>query len=196
MDEKQTAPSEAEKAEPKEAPPRMFHIHNTSRSRFNRALRAASPEHGGHKQYIGGEHRLVRGRPLVMSEAQIKKHLPELAAKKAQGLIDVKTPDGLSIDLRTGRVAQPSTPSLPLPNPPLDSVQRDKPAGNYRPQIQGGLPETMGTGDPSKVPDLVASAVGDEEDDETEGTEPPVHNMSGIPTQPHVGGKKKKGKHR
>lgn len=182
-------------------PPRTFHIHNTSRSRFNRTQRAAAPEHGGMKQYIGGEHRLVRGRPLVMTEAQIQKHLPELVAKKAQGLIDVKTADGLSIDLKTGRTVTLAPPPAPLPNPPLDSIQNDKPAGLNRPQIAGGLPEMGDASDPSRVPDLVAGAISEDDEDEEDdgapvpdGSEPSLLGTSGSPTPSHGGGKKKKGK--
>lgn len=148
-----------------------YFIHNTSRSRHNRSVRAAAPQHGGHKQYIGGEHRLVRGRPLVLSEDQLMKHLPELVEKQRHGLIDVKTPEGRSVDLATGETVPGAVAPPPkLPNRLPDSIQRDKPAGNYRPQIAGGYAE----GEDTELPDLVGAAPSDtDDDDEDEGDAPP-----------------------
>ena len=144
-----------------------YFVHNTSRSRFNRTQRAAAPEHGGHKQYIGGEHRLVRGRPVSLTPEMFDRHLEELKAKEKVGLITVTSPDGRPIDLetKTFKTAAPVVP--PLPNKPLDSIQNDKPAGNFVPQMAGGLPEMTAPEDgPAKLPDLVATAPSETEDDD------------------------------
>lgn len=178
-----------------ELPPKgpVLFVHNTSRSRHNRAQRFASPEHGGHKQYIGGEHRLIRGRPLAMHPELLEKHLPELRAKAAQGLIDVKDANGRSIDLETMEYkpgAPPPQVDSPRPHPLLDSIQRDKPAGVHMPQMAGGYSETSAPGvDGATIPDLVAAAPSEKE--EEDGSDAPIVPHGG--TQPR-GGKKKGGR--
>ena len=106
-----------------------FLIHNGSRARSNRTLRATMPEHGGHKQYIlDSDHRLVRGRPLQVTEEKLKAHFPELKEKEGKGLIYVTTLQGEPVDLETLKVF-PLPPESPLPRPSLDSANNDIPAG-------------------------------------------------------------------
>lgn len=147
-------------------------VHNTARSRTNRMLRAASPGKPGMKQYIGGEHRLVRGRPVTLTDDQFAAHLEELRSKSAAGAVEVFTTDGRKVDLTTLE-AGPSAPVPPLPNPPLDSIQNDKPAGQFIPQMPGGEPEMSQPGTTPKLPDLVAGAPSEETELE-EGAEEDV----------------------
>jgi hypothetical protein len=119
-----------------------FQVLNTSRSRFNRLQRFQAPKHGGLKQFIGGgEHRIIRGSPLVISETTLMKHLVELRDKAEQGLLEVRTVDGRLVDLESF-TAQPPLAPVPVPNRPLDSAARDKNqgVGEFVPQFPGGVP--------------------------------------------------------
>lgn len=113
-----------------------FLVHNASRSRFNRTQRAQQPVHGGHKQYVLEGRRLLRNRPLIISEAELDKHLEELKAKHAQGLVSVTTGDGRPFDLTTRKVGE-LPPSSPPPNKRLDSAANDKPGGYVIPRFPG-----------------------------------------------------------
>ena len=104
-------------------------IHNGSRGRHNRVVRAAQPAHGGHKQYVcKSALRLVRGRPLQVSEATLQEHLDEIREKESQGLLYVTTPQGFLVDLVT-LTTVPLAPESPKPNPPLDSAANDPVGG-------------------------------------------------------------------
>ena len=106
-----------------------FLIHNGSRSRINRTLRANMAEHGGYKQYVlGNQHRLVSSRPISVSEAVLRAHLDELREKESRGLIFVTDLHLAPVDLTTLQVGELPAES-PLPNPPLDSAANDPPAG-------------------------------------------------------------------
>lgn len=148
-----------------------YYIHNSARSVHTRAQRAAAPTHKGLKQHLGGgEHRIVRGNPLQLSETQIKKHMVEIREKVAAGLIHVKTGDGLHVDLDTLKASEPLPLPPPMPNFPLDSIARDKPAGEpMRPQYPGGLPEVLPPG--TELPDLVTRADGNEPEEAKEEKE-------------------------
>ncbi len=110
-------------------------VHNASRSIDTRAARLASPTHGGQKQFIcGGSFRLIRGKPVTLTEEQFKQHLPELQEKATKGLLYVTTADLRKIDLTT-LAAEPIPPSPAAPHPPLDSVANDDPvAPEFVPQ--------------------------------------------------------------
>ena len=170
----------------------QFGIHNVSRSRHNRTLRAAGVARGL-KQYIGGTHRLIRGQVLVLTAEQIELHLKELQEKEAAGLIEVRTLDGRKLSLNEpGRPVAPAVPASPAPHPVLDSIANDtQNVGNRVPQFPGG--DAHMDEDPNIVPDLVKAA---------EVEEPPVVESFSIETaepvvteeQPHH--KKKKGSNR
>lgn len=118
-----------------------FLIHNGSRSTKNRTLRASMPEHGGHKQYIlGSDHRLVRGRPVQVTEEKLKEHLLELKEKEAKGLLYVTDLELVPIDLDTLKRTEVPVPESPRPNPRLDSAVFDKPSGEPMPMFRGDLP--------------------------------------------------------
>lgn len=149
-----------------------FTVHNTSRARHNRSLRMNAPEHGGHKQYIGGEHRVIIGRPITFSAEKLQLHLEELKQKAKYGLIEVKGADGRKIDLETfesvGTI--PATP--PLYNRQPDSIANDSQMHGWaQPQFAGGLPEIQEPGR-EMVPSLVAGAAkaDDEEEHDSRST--------------------------
>lgn len=106
--------------------PTQYAIHNASRSVHSRTARAQGASHRGLKQHVlDTQQRLVRGRPVLVSEEVLKRNLPELKEKAAKGLIHVKTTDGRHVNLDTLEAGPVPTPS-PKPNPPPDSVARDQ----------------------------------------------------------------------
>lgn len=147
-----------------EKTPNVFFIHNTVRSRHNRTQRAQAPTHRGMKQHIGGTHRVIRGRALALTEDLLRLHLEEIKTKQEQGLIVVKTGDGRLVDLRTLAPVAALPVSEPLPVPVLDSIQNDKPAGENRPQLAGGLAENAVI-DENATPSLLAGLNEDEPED-------------------------------
>jgi hypothetical protein len=126
-----------------------FKVVNTVRSRHNRVQRMQHPVSARLKQHIGaGEHRVLRGRPLILTGGQIEKHLKEIGEKARMGLIQVQTMDGRIIDPESLRVSSPKytagppQASVPVPNRLLDSANRDKNTGigENIPQMPGGIP--------------------------------------------------------
>jgi len=117
-----------------------YAIHSTVRGRHNRTLRAQAPAHHRLKQYVGqNQTRLVRSRPLTISEEELLRDLEELKKKSLMGILEVRTLDGRKMDLET-LAPLPAAPSSPLPNPPLDSAAKDTPAGQPMPNLPGGKP--------------------------------------------------------
>jgi hypothetical protein len=155
---------ESESSEESSPPPgAKYFVHNAARSRHNRSLRAAGATHQGLKQYIGGgQHRLIRGRPVALTEEKFQEYLPELKEKLAAGLIHVKTADGHHIDLETLEVAK-GIPSAPLPKFPLDSAANDKPWGEKIPPYvgddQNSLPAVLPEG---KLPEVLEKKAAEE----------------------------------
>lgn len=137
--------------------PTMYTIHSTVRGRHNRTQRAMSPTHLRFQQRIGAEQsRLLRGRPLHITEDKLLRDLEELKTKQRQGILEVRTADGRRFDLETLRPAPLAAPT-PLPNPPLDSAANDKPAGQPIPSFEGGkplqsLPEPPQNDPPVEIP--------------------------------------------
>lgn len=118
-----------------------FLLHNGSRSRNTRMLRASQPEHGGHKQYVlGSDHRLVRGRPLRLSEDMVKRHLKELVEKESKGLVYLTTLQLVPVDMATLQVIAEPVPVSPPPAPRLDSAKFDAPSGERMNPTYGESP--------------------------------------------------------
>ena len=104
----------------------VFLVHNGARSRTNRALRALQPVHGGLKQFIcDGSRRLVRGRPVQLTEDEIHRHLAELQSLEAKGLIHVTVGDGRPFSLARCEIEPGSPVANTRPEMPLDSAARD-----------------------------------------------------------------------
>lgn len=158
-----------------------YFVHNTTRARHNRQLRMMAPEHGGHKQFIGGAHRLILNRPIAFTEEQIQLHLSELKQKAKYGQIEVRDGEGRKIDLDTMAASGLVMPPPALVKTRLDSIANDDPhMGRHLPQFQGGLPEV--SEDSNDVPDLIAGVI--REEGQTE------NKSSGATPQKGGGGKK------
>lgn len=104
---------------------KVFWVSSTVRSVHTRLTRALAPERARFKQYIlGGSLRLVRNRPLVISEEQLKHFNKELEAKYKAGLIVVRedSPDG-PIHQFEKKKRRKSTPPPPPPQPTTPVVE-------------------------------------------------------------------------
>lgn len=124
----ETKPEDEVKTESKPPSP-MYAIHSMARSRFNRVERAQLPQRARMKQYVGDQQfRLVRNRPVIMSEEMVLANLEELKEKTAGHLIKVATLDGRDVDLSTMQAA-PKPATEKKPEFPLDSMANDKPWG-------------------------------------------------------------------
>lgn len=116
-----------------------FKVHNGARDVETRTQRAARATHGGLTQYImNGSRRLVRGRPVVVSEEELKRHLPELVKLEAEGILYATTMDELQVvnlalaagDLKVEAAVEPPKPvPVVTPSMPLDDAAKDKAVG-------------------------------------------------------------------
>jgi hypothetical protein len=154
---------EKQESESVAPPAAKYFVHNAARSRHNRSLRAAAASHQGLKQYIGGgQHRLIRGRPVALTEEKLKEYLDELKEKFAAGLIHVTTTDGHHVDLETLEVVK-GIPSPPMPSFPTDSAANDKPWGEKIPPYvgddQNSLPAVLPEG---KLPEVLETKAAEE----------------------------------
>lgn len=120
-----------------------FHVHNGARDVETRNTRAQRPTHGGLKQHImNGSRRLLRGRPVVITEEQLKQHISEFRAKAKEGILYVTTLDGREVNLYDDRLPIEDAPP-PVnfrPNPPLDDANNDTPHGVPMGKFPGDAP--------------------------------------------------------
>lgn len=127
-------------------PVAMYAVHSTVRARHTRTLRASSGMTNRHrfKQHImSDQRRLIRNRPILITEEQLQAHLDEFKKKQAVGILEVRTMDGRILNLDT---MQPSMalPAPPLPHPLPDSADRDLKVGYTLPKHEGDKPLTEG----------------------------------------------------
>lgn len=146
-----------------------YKIHNGARDVTTRATRASNATHRGLKQYIPiGQQRLLRGRPIVVTEEQLNEKLLELRGLEAAGLIYVTTLDERVVDLSTLTAAPSVIP--PRPNFPLDSAANDKRGGNERMDMYNDpppvstfempvAPPQAAVADPVEVPPVLAPEI-------------------------------------
>lgn len=146
----------------------VYYVHNTSRSITNRVKRYEAASHRGLVQFLDGQ-RVIRGRPLALSEPSFIKNIDALKLAVAAGYLEVRTADGRVINLDTGEPGAAAA-SPPLPITVLDSVKNDPPSGAPMPIYPGGVVQ-LPTAAPEKVPSSAESAVGDDEDLDVEHTE-------------------------
>lgn len=107
-----------------------YKIHNGARDTTTRTLRASRPVHNGLKQFIfGGERRLVRGRPIIINEEELNRHIEELRSKAKDGILYVTTVDEKPVNLETLEIGRGAIASNNHPEPRLDSASNDKPHG-------------------------------------------------------------------
>jgi hypothetical protein len=146
----------------------LFAIHSTVRAKHTRTARTASPGTTRLKQFVGrNQTRLVRGRPIFMDEDELVECIDDLREKENAGVIEVRSEDGRLLDLRTLALAEAKA-SVPLANPPLDSLANDPKRGQYMPP-----PDAPMSYDPNAVPALVSQASEVEPDTEDEPTAAP-----------------------
>jgi len=143
-----------------------YFVHNTSRSIEHRAKRYAAASHGGLLQFLDGR-RIVRGRPLELSEEAFIANLDALKQAEADGQLEVRTEDGRKIDLDSGETLA-AKPVPPLPIAVLDSAQNDIPSGRPMPIYPGGAVQSLPTPPTEPAPPMVE----DDDDVEVEHTEP------------------------
>jgi hypothetical protein len=141
-----------------------YQLFNTAHARHNRTARAALPKNPRMKQYVGDkQHRLIAGRPVIVSEEMVKRNIEELKAKAAAHMIEVRTRDGRLVDLNTMEPAPPA-PATVFPHPLMDSVANDKtfvypPGWKFVPpnaSADGVMPQVLKEGE---KPSLFADAV-------------------------------------
>jgi len=106
-----------------------YMVHSTVRSVHTRTKRAAAPIHYRRSQFIlDSQRRLMPGRPVLISQADLEKNLVHLRELQELGIALVKTVDGRLVDLDS-LTPVPSIPTPPLPSPTLDSAKNDPPRG-------------------------------------------------------------------
>jgi hypothetical protein len=119
---------------------KSYYLWNMSRDVRTRVVRANNPTHGGMRQFIGGTHRLIRGRPLIVSEDVMLRHIEEIKQKNSMGMLEVKTPDGRLVDLQTLEPA-PAAAIPPKPAPLQDSIANDDTWGMKMENVPAGIPQ-------------------------------------------------------
>lgn len=116
-----------------------FAVHSMVRSRFNRTQRAQAATHARFKQHVGSDQRrLLRNRPMLLSESDLTRDRNELLEQQRAGLLEVRTLDGRLVDLETLQIAPALPAENPRPSPILDSLANDIPAGIPFPKLPGG----------------------------------------------------------
>lgn len=137
------------------APGAKYAIHSIVRARHNRMERAQAPQRARFKQHVlPDQRRLIRNRPVLITETELKDHLESLWTQHQANLLEVRTEDGRLLDLealvkhrRAAQKVDPTfapedaimaAPPVPLaPHPILDSVANDRPTGIPFPKYAG-----------------------------------------------------------
>ena len=141
-----------------------YFIHNTSRAVTTRIARAKAPTHRGMRQMLA-DYRLVRARPVKVTEEFVRAHLDEIKAREKLGIVELRTVDGRKIDLNTLAPVAALVPAAPLPEPVLDSLVNDKPSGMAMPMYpHGAVQSTAAVPAPAEVPVTSPAPVDDEEE--------------------------------
>lgn len=171
------ADPKTQKKRPKEKEP-VYYIHSLVRTGETRLARASAAQKHRFKQYLGGGLiRLVRKRPVPLTETMIRRLLGELVEKEAAGILKVTTPDGRRIDLGTFKSLEDKKATAPKPHPPQDSAKNDQTfehgVGIPLPQAPGGLPVTATPPLPKALQGMPEGAEGMTEDEEPEEPEEP-----------------------
>ena len=89
-----------------------FLLHSTVRARKTRALRYAGPASPRRTQHIlDTQRRLIPGRPVAISEEELKRNLDVLQQLEADGICEVRKPTGEYVNLKNLE-AVPNPPDL------------------------------------------------------------------------------------
>lgn len=172
--------------------PAVLHVRSQVRRQATRTQRATAPTRHRFKQYLFGDpsHRLIRNRNLSVQTSRALAGIDELIEKERLGLLTVHLPNGARVDLIALKAAELKVYGLPLPapqpNPPLDSIANDDPAGNPMPQyIEGSFP-----GDPAAERALEnmlkdkQNELSDDETDPLDGADASDEESTGVESSP------------
>jgi hypothetical protein len=189
------------------APGMKYAIHSTVRGRHNRMERAQAPIHARFKQHVlPDQRRLIRNRPVLISEAELKQHLGELLEQFKLNILEVRTEDGRLVDLeamaRATEKVEDKRPDIAgidwaldappvenhIPNRIPDSVANDVPTGIPFPRIPGD--KVLTKDQIAQVVGGMASIEGELKVDPKSGdvtvvTEPPAPEALEEPELPH-----------
>lgn len=102
-----------------------YYITSMVRRVETRMARAAAPERHRFSQYVCGGQRLIRNRPLPISEETFSKFKDELTEQHNAGILDVKvgSPEGKSVF--AGDVSVPAPKPVPAPAPVEEPVEEE-----------------------------------------------------------------------
>jgi hypothetical protein len=119
---------------------RIFKVHSGVRKRHTKLKRRKTPGRPDFVQRLaGGDVVVRRNRAATITESKLKAHLPEFERAYNEGRIEVKTPTGQLVDLKTLAVVEKLPAPPPQPHPPLDSAARDtQGVGEKMPVYQDG----------------------------------------------------------
>lgn len=107
-----------------------YFIHNGARDVETRTLRARQSRHRGLKQYVlDSQRRLLRGRPLRITEEELQKNLTQLQAQEKEGILYITSLDGRVLDLQTMELLAPPPQAITTPNRMLDDAAREPVTG-------------------------------------------------------------------
>lgn len=147
--------------------PDALHVQSQVRRVGTRTTRVRQPTRHRFKQYLFGDpsKRLVRNGKVSITSRDLVTNLDELRSKERAGILSVHATDGRRVNLDelarrlSGEAPEeqpeqntpvgepPAAPApllseppapAPLPNPPLDSIANDTPAGENRPMFVDG----------------------------------------------------------
>jgi hypothetical protein len=173
----------------KKAPEQRYQIHNMTRSRETRAGRAAVARERSRTVLMlgGGSIRVMRNRPLPVTETTIRKLHAELVNRVEVGAAKVTTDKGEPVDIRTLKALSKGTKLVegPKPKPKPDTVADDKPAGNKMPKMEGGVPQGV---------ELPVPAVGEQAIPEGEPPPPPEEEPAPPEEKSFTGSKRSRRK--
>jgi hypothetical protein len=172
-----------------------FHIIiNARNSRTSRTARAMSSTRSRSSQFVGGDQiRVVRSRPREVTKSWLMANIDEVRQKVQQGILDVKSLDGRSVNLDTFEIAPPIIVIPPTPQPREDTVANDTPSlGGAVPQYPDGtsLVDVLRKAQQEAISDEHGSSDEDDEDAEVEHS-PTPQTSKPQQTQHHHQGKKR-----
>lgn len=134
----------------------MYVIHSGVRkrsTRLHRQQRKAGTRPKFVQKFGGTEITVRRARPVRVTEEALLRHLVALKKAEAEGRIEVRTLTGLRVDLSTLTVAGAPPVAPPRPHPPIDSAERDIPAGEHMRPQHGTAAQTESSSLPSVLQD-------------------------------------------
>lgn len=123
----------------------LYKLVNTSRAQHTRATRWSNPQHAGLTQWIGGL-RIIRGRPLLLDDRQVRSMLPEIMEGKRSGRLQLTTMQDVEVDLQELKPIDKPPVSPPLPQRLPDLIMYDDPPPRHSFEgLPGSIPLSQDT---------------------------------------------------